>query len=653
VVEVSVGEKMPKPDSKPTKAFTETQWPALFGINLGQHIIQPIEKRNEARRIWPPQGSPAQNQTLVERIVPVLIETGFFNKTPYKALVATLDLCVPWDRDTEPTFRVYKGELFASRKIHYDDFRHMSADEFADFQTGIAAEIILAACKHYNLCAKPAQDLVDQFPIPKIDLSLISHEPSISLTEPASLLLPEPLSEEELVFASFNPYQWCVNPPFTETQLAKIGPDTLNICVNMGMPVDKYVEIANAMLRAPKATLRIQGYEDSGFRGSDLQFLKYFRYLHRVCLEHGEFSDLTGLTSLSPELIRLDLDLRGATKKPSLEILRHFKSLQSLKLIGHYEPLDKIPNLRQLRALLISEITLKDLTSLTALENLQSLAIADCKVQNLSALNDIGHLKYLGFARLPKIADLSEIADCKHLEYLQITGLNNLESLPSLANLAKLRRLNLSTLKRLNNVTGAAAAPMLEEILLFELKSLTASQIECFIGHPTLIGLRSDNSQFENTLALKRSGTGNAFKFSQNMPDRETTVAQTRDSEDNERPERSGSAAEHNAERELPQANEPLQELRIHIKTIGEFDNEEELVRCNYIEDRIEKILETDLLGRWSGHEVGIGYHTIFFSGPDSAAMYEELTESLKTMLTAGSYIELEDSGHNLVRIDF
>lgn len=653
MVEVSVGEKMPKPDSKPTKAFTETQWPALFGINLGQHIIQPIEKRNEARRIWPPQGSPAQNQTLVERIVPVLIETGFFNKTPYKALVATLDLCVPWDRDTEPTFRVYKGELFASRKIHYDDFRHMSADEFADFQTGIAAEIILAACKHYNLCAKPAQDLVDQFPIPKIDLSLISHEPSISLTEPASLLLPEPLSEEELVFASFNPYQWCVNPPFTETQLAKIGPDTLNICVNMGMSVDKYVEIANAMLRAPKATLRIQGYEDSGFRGSDLLFLKYFRHLHRVCLEHGEFTDLSGLTELSPELTRLDLDLRGAKKKPSLEVLGHFKSLHSLKLIGHYQPLDKIPHLTQLRALLISESALRDLSSLTSLENLQSLAIADCKIQNLSDLPDIGHLKYLGLARLPKIADLSEIAHCNHLEYLQITGLNNLESLPWFGNLAKLRRLNLSTLKRLNNVTGAAAAPMLEEILLFELKSLTASQIECFIGHPTLSGLRSDNLQFENTLALKRSGTGSAFKFSQDIADREHISSQTRDSANKGRPEQKRISAESKAEQDHLQTDEPLQELRIHIKTIDEFDNEEELVRYNEVEDRLEKILEADLLGRWSGHEIGIGYHTIFFRGPDSAAMYEELDAELKALLTAGSYIELEDSEHNLVRIDF
>jgi hypothetical protein len=647
---------MPTPDSKRRKKqieFTQEQWPALFGITLGQHIIHPIEKLNEARRIWPPHGSPTQFQTLVTRIVPVLIETGFFDKTPYKALVANLALCVPWDRDTETTFHVDKGELFAGRKIHYDDFRHMSADEFTDFQTGIAAEIILAACAKYSLCATPAQELVNQFPIPKIELSLIAHKASISLTKPIPQRLPEPLSDEELVFASYNPYQWCVNSPFNEIQLAKIGPDTLNVCVNMGLSPDIYVEIANAMLRAPKATLRIQGYEDSGFRGNDLQFLKYFRYLHRVCLEHGEFSDLTGLTGLSPELTRLDLDLRAARKKPSLEVLKHFNSLQSLKLIGHYEPLDKIPNLEQLRALLISEITLEDLSSLTALRNLQSLAIADCKVQNLSALQDIGRLKYLGLARLPKISDLPEIALCNHLEYLQIVGLSNLESLPPFSKLEKLRRLNLSTLKRLNNVTGAAAAPVLEEILLFELKSLTAAQIECFRGHPTLIGLRSDNPQFENTLALKRSGTGSAFKFSPDTADREFTTAQTSRSEESEHPERNGSAAEDNAERENPQAKEPFQELRIHIKTIGEFDNAEELVRYNEAEDRLEKILEADLLGHWSGHEIGIGYHTIFFRGPDSAAMYEELTASLKAMLREGSYIELEDSEHNFRRIDF
>lgn len=642
---------MPTPNSKKNQ-FTQAQWPALFAITLAQNIIQPIEKLNEAKRIFPPQGSPSQVQTLIERIVPVLIETGFFNKTPYKALVATLELCVPWDRDTEPTFRVHRGELFASRKIHYDDFRNMSAEEFTDFQTGIAAEIIRAACTKYGLCAAAAQDLVDQFPIPKIELSLISQEALISLTKPVSQRQPEPLSDEELVFASFNPYQWCVNSPFNETQLAKIGPDTLNVCVNMGLTPDTYVEIANAMLRAPKATLRIQGYEDSGFRGSNLQFLKYFKYVHRVCLEHGEFTDLTGLTGLSPELTRLDLDLRGATKKPSLEVLKHFKSLQSLKLIGHYEPLDKIPNLTQLRALLISETTIKNLSSLTALYNLQSLAIGDCKVQSLSALPDIGNLKYLGLARLPKITDLPEIAHCKHLEYLQITGLNNLESLPSFSNLAKLRRLNLSTLKRLKVITSAAAAPMLEEILLFELKSLTASQLECFMGHPTLIGLRSDNPQFENTLSLKRSGTGSAFKFSQDKADRESTVAASSDSEDNALPERKGSSADDIAERET-QASLPLQELRIHIKTISEFDNDKELLRYNDLEDQIEKILEADLLGRWSGHEVGTGYHTIFFSGPNSAVMYEELTSLLKTMLTKGSYVELEDSEHNIQRIEF
>lgn len=649
---------MPTPNSKRKRKkieFTQDQWPALFEITLGQQIVPPIEKLNEARRIWPPHGSPTQKQTLVERIVPVLIETGFFDKTPYKALVANLALCVPWDRDTEPTFRIHKSELFACRKIHYDDFRHMNAGEFTDYQTGIAAEIILAACTKYGLCATPAQDLVNQFPIPKIELSLITHEPSILLTKPVPQRQPEPLSDEELVFASFNPYQWCVNSPFNETQLAKIGPDTLNVCVNMGLSPDIYVKIANAMLRSPKATLRIQGYEDSGFRGSDLQFLKYFRHLHRVCLEHGEFTDLTGLTGLSPELTRLDLDLRAATKKPSLEVLKHFKSLQSLKLIGHYEPLDKIPNLVQLRALLISEITLKDLSSLTGLKNLQSLAIADCTVQNLSALQDIGRLKYLGLARLPKISDLPEIAHCNHLEYLQIVGLNKLESLPSFSKLEKLRRLNLSTLKRLNNVTGAAAAPVLEEILLFELKSLTAAQIECFRDHPRLIGLRSDDPQFENTLALKRSGTGSAFKFSPHTADREstTTTAQASLSEESEHPARNGSTAENDAGVETIQAKEPFQELRIHIKTIGEFDNTEELVRYNDVEDSLEKILEADLLGHWSGHEIGIGYHTMFFSGPSSEAMYEELAASLKTMLTEGSFVELENSEHNFRRIDF
>jgi hypothetical protein len=71
------------------------------------------------------------------------------------------------------------------------------------------------------------------------------------------------------------------------------------------------------------------------------------------------------------------------------------------------------------------------------------------------------------------------------------------------------------------------------------------------------------------------------------------------------------------------------------------------------IEERLETILETDLLGRWDGQEIGAGYYTIFFVGPDGNAMYEELKSELASSLPEGSYIEIEGAENNVITIEF
>lgn len=499
-------------DQPQTKLTARENWHELFQVNQICSFIPP-ERMKVGGGPWPALGSREHNQIVCEKVIPVLIDSAFFERTPFKSLSLFLNLCEPLDVKVEPTFRTNNDQLWVETKFHYDEFGHMTEAEFANFEIAVAARVILAACGIYNLDRKPAQKLVAEYPLHRAEVSYAEIAPTIELIEPPAERTFQPLTDQELVFSRFNPHSWCVNPIFTEAQIKRINPETLNVCVPMGMATDQYVEIANAMLRAPHAALRIQGCDENGYSCSEFGFIKHFKHVSRVVLESGQFTDLSKLDRLSPDLVRLELDLLEVREKPSLDVLSHFKNLQSLSLRGHYEDLAKFSNLKSLKALKLSEVKIDALPALTHLVNLQSLVLRTSKIKDISALPTIGKLKYLELVELAKLVSLDSIKQLTSLEYLELSGLNNFERLPSCEDLVNLKRVSLTALTRLRDLTTLAKAPALEELILFKMRQIQPMQVECFLNHPTLSAVRTDSLPIEERLERPRRNTGRYFQF--------------------------------------------------------------------------------------------------------------------------------------------
>jgi hypothetical protein len=607
--------------------------------------IKPIYSEREHPEIPYSEEHTEKYQILIDRISTVLLSVDFFKQTKLKSFLISLELSHFWNARTDIGLRIYKGELYGSRRIYLADFWQMTASEFLDFETGVAAEIVLAACNKFKLDVKAAQQLVQSYPIRKTEFSLTAYEPMIGPIDPPSTQPFHPLTNEEFVFSNYNPYQWCVAEPFTEEQLRKIGPETLTVCAPIDLPVDQYVQVANAMQRAPLATLRIVGFH----QGNDLRFLKYFPYLSRLCLDFDQLVDLTCLRNLSPDLVHLELNFYSKPSASSLDALEHFRSIQSLRLRGHYEDLSRFPNLKGLKALMLSKVSMKDLNSLSSFCQLQSLALADSKINDINAISSLVSLKYLGLARLPKLTTLPNLSKLEQLEYLNLVGLTNLDRFSSLNNAKRLRRLSLDGLKRLSNLDVIDDAENLEELLICDMKNLSSQSVSLIKKHKTLKALRTDDTALEKAAGLKRGNTGKTFEFS----DLDTSIADTslqpalREMPAKVMPEHEVQDATDSESKE--HVEEDVEELQIYIKICDAFGDEQEYLKCNEIEDQLEQILESEFLGRWAGHEIGAGFFEITFVGDDGKLMFEALKGTLINLLPTSSYVQVVDSSGRVV----
>ncbi len=389
--------------------------------------------------------------------------------------------------------------------------------------------------------------------------------------------------------------------------------------------------------------MRIEGADHTGFQQSDLEFLKYFRHLRRFSLEQGRFGSLEGLRQLSPDTIRLELDLRDSKPAPSLEPLAHFRSLQSLTLAGHYEDLSRFSNLSSLRALELFSVPIKDISSLVGLEKLQSLSISESKIKSISGIFEVGRLQYLGLDRLPQIAELEEISKLSDLEFLSISSLSKVESMPSLKALDKLRRVSLVGLKNLKDLAPISEAPNLEQLWIHSMGHLKPKDLECFVGHPKLQFFRTDDEELKRALGLPGLGTGNVFEFSCLPPVERKARRATP-------PAVPGRVVAERVVDDLAMDDEEkIEELRVYIKLDDEFPSDADHVAYGKLEDQLEELLSKDLLGRWDGHECGGGYFLIFYVGNDAAAMFKQLKGELRKALPPGSYVELEGEDGKVV----
>jgi hypothetical protein len=239
----------------------------------------------------------------------------------------------------------------------------------------------------------------------------------------------------------------------------------------------------------PSVTLRVYGHRTY----STLDFLAFFERVRNVQIDIFELQESTGLRFLRPDLSFFGF---GATRKRhSLAPLARLTHVQDLWLEGHTKDFDVVSQLRTLQRLSLRSIRLPDLAILRSLERLESLELKLGGAADLRALPEIGRLRRFEAWLVRGLSDLEPVASVESLRSLFLQSLRGVTALPSFDRLVELKRLHLESMKGLNDLSGIAAAPALEELLVIDMPHLQPAAFLPFVGHPTLraatIGLGS------------------------------------------------------------------------------------------------------------------------------------------------------------------
>jgi len=223
----------------------------------------------------------------------------------------------------------------------------------------------------------------------------------------------------------------------------------------------------------------------------------------------------------------------------SLNFLQHLSQLRRLQLIGYDVPgptqpdsragriktvpefvktFDAIAELPSLEVLSLGLLRLRDLGVLGRIPRLRSVSIGNCPIADISGIGMAKGLVHLHLYNL-RNAHLLFLRNARRLQYLSLSHLSKIDAMPPFEDLTELRRVVLTSLNRLRNLSSIAQAPHLEDLVLDEEKSLKPSDLECFVGHPTLKhvwtnmgSIRKDQTVGE-LLGLPRLGARSPFQF--------------------------------------------------------------------------------------------------------------------------------------------
>jgi len=296
--------------------------------------------------------------------------------------------------------------------------------------------------------------------------------------------------------------------PITTDQLYPLDPRCriVQFAIMTGPPLTEadFQLVAGFLRQYPDIPFRVYGGNPAL---KDLDFLRHFPFVKKFQVDVWDLESLDGLRFLPDDLERLAV---GSTKskRQSLRFLQRFPALKQLFLESHSKDFDAVGSLMQLETLGLRSITLPDLSVLTRLGRLKSLAIKLGGTKDLSLLHQIGKLRYLELWMIRGLADLSSLGGLECLQYLVLETLKHVQALPSFRKLRLLRRVRLLNMKGLRDLSGISEAPALEDLVVFEMRHLTADAFRPFVGHPALrtvsvgLGSRSKDAAVHALLRL-------------------------------------------------------------------------------------------------------------------------------------------------------
>ncbi|MCL2580107.1 MAG: hypothetical protein FWE32_08795 [Oscillospiraceae bacterium] len=195
---------------------------------------------------------------------------------------------------------------------------------------------------------------------------------------------------------------------------------------------------------------------------ADLSVLKYLKNLKTLELSIGQIKDFCFLSETSDKLERFALD----TKKKSfdLSILSRFKQLKVLELFGLKNNIESILALPLLEDLLLSGITLTDLSFLNGMRNLKALKIHRGNTSDFSVLYGNTSIVALNLFRVTNFTDIDLIAKLPNLVSVELRELQHIQRFTDLSNHESLKHIHVDGMKSLLDLSALECAKSLESV---------------------------------------------------------------------------------------------------------------------------------------------------------------------------------------------
>lgn len=196
----------------------------------------------------------------------------------------------------------------------------------------------------------------------------------------------------------------------------------------------------------------------------DWKFMDYIPNVKNLKIQSfltKDFSPLAQKRDLTQLLI-------SETKSPAVDIrfISEFKDLNTLSIDGMKKGISGIESLKNIQNLNLRGVKLKDLNFIKNFRQLRLIKLMYGHYDDLSILNELTSLVYIGLSRVRGIQDYSFLKDQRTIEFLHFEGMSRIVVLPRLTGTKSLRKIYIENMARLADLDGLRDASRLEEFLL-------------------------------------------------------------------------------------------------------------------------------------------------------------------------------------------
>ncbi len=246
-----------------------------------------------------------------------------------------------------------------------------------------------------------------------------------------------------------------------------------------------------------------------------------------IGFSRGQWPDLSFLVDLSPGLKRLrvqstDMDWESICQLASLEQLRidgevkekvdlsKLKGLKSLEYYWGTKNFQSVLEHKGIEHLIIYGAKAQDLSIFQDMSSLKRLDIVRGQFESLNGVEDIPNLRAIKLNDMTKLVDVSALNELPNLIYLGLANCNKVQLAQSYSGLKQLKELSLLKQKNVQSLEFVASIPNLEVLKVFEM-SLKGGDLSFLTKMKHLKSIRMDMKKHysldvkELSMKLKKS----------------------------------------------------------------------------------------------------------------------------------------------------